>query len=241
MDVMIKVATFDVDGTLMRRHPEVYTLKIEAIDMAVRQTFGIHDFQYHKYLNTSMYGMTDRSIMRHLMLKLGVKQRELDDKFENLFENIFNYFNSHPEHTTDRDYYLLPGIIDILDMLKFKGIELGLATGNYKEFSDWKVNGLGIGHYFTFGGFGNDSEDRGEIIGIALKRAKNYGASAIHFGDTPADIEAAHKNNIYAGVITENGGATFGRDKLRQAGADMMLDSWQDSAELLDFLDNVTE
>jgi phosphoglycolate phosphatase-like HAD superfamily hydrolase len=149
---MIKVATFDIDGTLMRRHPDVYTLKIEAIDLAVRETFGIAKFNYHEHLKPSMYGMTDRSIMRSLMLELGVTRDTLEQKFETLFKNIFTHFNKRPDHTTEKDYYLLPGVKEILEQLKSRGVEMGLATGNYREFANWKVDGLGIGHYFTLGG-----------------------------------------------------------------------------------------
>ncbi len=238
---MIKLATFDIDGTLMRRHENAKTLKIEAFDMAVRQTFGIAEFNYIDHLKTSMYGMTDRSIMRLLMLELGVKQAELDDKFEILFENIFAYFNNHPEHTTDKDYYLLKGVVPLLDKFKQAGIVMGLATGNYQLFARWKVDGLGIGDYFTFGGFGNEAEDRAEIVGIALKHGGLNGSCAIHFGDTPVDIQAAHSNRILAGAITLEGGATFGRDELNRAGADLLIDSWQDIDMIMRFIENQAE
>lgn len=238
---MIKIATFDIDGTLMSRHPDSYTLKIEAFDIAVRQTFGIANFNYIDYLKPSMFGMTDRSIMRMLMLDLGIKKDELDKKFDLLFENIFTFFLSHPEHTTDKDYYLLDGAKNILETLKQKGIELGLATGNYEHFARWKVDGLGIGDYFTFGGFGNDADDRAEIVGIAISRASTNNSRIIHFGDTPVDIEAAHENKIFAGAITTAGGATFDRKVLEQTGADLLIDSWENTDMILDFLENHSE
>ena len=235
---MIKVATFDVDGTLMRRYEDVYTLKIEAIDHAVRQTYGLGEFRYHNYLKPSMYGMTDRSILRHLLLMVGIDESELDSKFEKLFQNIFTYFDSHPEHTTDKDYYLLPGVVEILKLLKSRNIAMGLATGNYLRFTEWKVGGLGLWDYFTFGGYGNDADDRADIVGVALNRSGGESGHAIHFGDTVADIEAAHANNMLAGVVTSKGGAIFDSAMLKDAGADLIIDSWQDTESIMRFLEN---
>ena len=124
-----------------------------------------------------------------------------------------------------------------LAALKKRGVALGLATGNYSGFARWKIDGLGIGEFFTFGGYGDDAEDRAEIIGIALRRGGSNGAPAIHFGDTPIDIESAHRNGIKAAAISSRAGATFEPEALFEAGADLVIDSWADTDSIIAFLE----
>jgi phosphoglycolate phosphatase len=232
----IKLVTFDVDGTLMRRHGGVPTLKVEAIDYAVCKVFGLESFNYLDHLRPEMYGMTDRTIMKLLLQNLGIKSDNVENRVDTMLNEALAYFDNHPEHTTEKDYYLLPGVEKLLSELKTAGVEMGLATGNYSRFARWKVDGLSIGDYFTFGGFGEDAEDRAEIIGIALKRANSNSGPACHFGDTPVDIMSAKANGIYGGAISSAGGATFEAQALHHAGADLVIDSWNDIAKIIDFL-----
>jgi phosphoglycolate phosphatase len=236
----IKLVTFDVDGTLMRRHPNVNTLKVDAIDHAVRKVFGLKSFNYLDHLRPNMYGMTDRSIMRLLLKNLGAPDDKVDGQVDDMLTEALVYFDSHPGHSVHEDYYLLPGVEAMLQELKAAGVEMGLATGNYSRFAHWKVDGLGLGKYFTFGGFGEDAEERADIIKAALKRAgagrhpsrDNNGRLACHFGDTPVDILSAKANGIYGGAICE----TFEARDLHEAGADLVIDSWHDITGVMAFL-----
>lgn len=233
----VNIVTFDVDGTLVRRHPDVATLKVEAIDYAFGQVLNINDFHYLNYLKPDMYGMTDRSIMRMLIKRLGVDGDLLDIKLDRLFAVMFAYFDSHPEHQAVTDYYVLPGVADLLEVLKRRDCKLGIATGNFRKFADWKLDGSGIGTYFTFGGYGDDAETRSAIISTALKRAADDGnLKACHFGDTPVDIEAAHASGILAAAVSKQAGATFESNILLDAGADLVIDSWYDIDKILTFL-----
>jgi phosphoglycolate phosphatase len=232
----IRVVTFDVDGTLMRRYEGVSTLKVEAIDYAVRKVFALKAFNYLDHLMPRMYGMTDRSIFRLLLKNLGIVSDNVDRLVDKMLAEALAYFDSHPEHTVDKDYYLLPGVKSMLGALHDDGVKMGLATGNYSNFALWKVDGLGIGDYFTFGAYGEDAEDRAEIIKIALNRAQNDGLPACHFGDTPVDIKSAHANKVFGCAISSKGGATFETQALYDADADLVIDSWSDVHRVMNFL-----
>jgi len=235
----VNIVTFDVDGTLVRRHPDVSTLKVEAINYAFYKVLNINKFHYLNHLKPDMYGMTDRSIMRMLIRRVGVDGDLLDIKLERLFAAMFAYFDSHPEHQAVTDYYILPGVIDFLEALKKRNLKLGIATGNFRKFADWKLNGSGIGKYFTFGGYGDDAETRRAIIGAALKRAAyNDNFKACHFGDTPVDIEAAHDSGILAAAVSKQAGATYESQALLDAGADLIIDSWHDTGKILKFFNS---
>ena len=79
-------------------------------------------------------------------------------------------------------------------------------------------------------------QDRAEIVGIARNRGGRNGTGACHFGDTPVDIEAAHANGMLAAAISSKGGATFEPEALREAGADLVINSYNDTDEILEFL-----
>ncbi|MCP4581545.1 MAG: HAD family hydrolase [candidate division Zixibacteria bacterium] len=235
----VDLVTFDVDGTLVRRHPDVPTLKLDAIDYAFRKVFEINNFSYLDYLQPNMYGMTDRSIMRMLATRLGVDSELIENKLDIFFHEMLAYFDNHPEHKTTTDYYVLPGVTEMLAALAERNIKMGIATGNFAKFAWWKLDGVGLGDYFAFGGFGDDAENRDQIIGIALKRANYSGKrKACHFGDTPVDIEAAQANGILAAAISSKAGATYESDALNEAGADLVIDSWHYIDKILAFLDN---
>jgi len=235
----VNILTFDVDGTLVRRHPDVSTLKVEAIDYAFSKVLNIKDFHYLDHLIPEMYGMTDRSIMRMLFKRLGVDGDLLDIKLDRLFDMMFAYFDSHPEHQATTDYYILPGALDLLEALKSHDYKLGIATGNFRKFADWKLDGAGIGQFFTFGGYGDDAESRSDIIGAALRMAGyNSNIKACHFGDTPVDIEAAHEIGILAAAVSVKAGATHESASLLESGADLVIDSWRDTHKILAFLNS---
>ncbi|MCD6162573.1 MAG: HAD family hydrolase [candidate division Zixibacteria bacterium] len=229
------IATFDIDGTLIKRkNPNLSTAKIDAINNSINKVFSIDSIYYLDLMSPEMYGMTDRSILRKILFKIGIDKSVIDHKFDILFEEILKYFFQHRKEICD-DYIILPGIVQLLDALEKRGVKLGLATGNLSEFAYWKLTGVKLGHYFKFGGFGEDNEDRSGIISAALKRANNCSnTKACHFGDTPFDIEAAKSNNILSAAISSQGGGTFDSKTLADTGADLVVNSWGEIDRILE-------
>jgi phosphoglycolate phosphatase len=74
---------------------------------------------------------------------------------------------------------------------------VGLGTGNVRDGARVKLSRVGIYERFSFGGFGCDHEDRGELLRIGAQRgADRLGAPlsacrVVVIGDTPRDIGAA--------------------------------------------------
>lgn len=90
---------------------------------------------------------------------------------------------------------VLDGISQILEAVSLReDVKLGIATGNIEEGAWVKLRYSGLARYFEFGAFGSDSEDRGEIIRIAIDRGERIlsdcgGFEAVFvIGDTPFDI-----------------------------------------------------
>jgi phosphoglycolate phosphatase len=88
-----------------------------------------------------------------------------------------------------------PGVLATLDELERRGVALGLGTGNYAGAARLKLERFGLWSRFSFGGFGDDTCDRVEVIGRGARDGRaSCGATAeelVVIGDTPADIAAA--------------------------------------------------
>jgi phosphoglycolate phosphatase-like HAD superfamily hydrolase len=123
---------------------------------------------------------------------------------------------------------MLPGVEELLPRLIEEGHLLGLVTGNVEAAAHIKLHRAGLNRFFSFGGYGSDSADRGEITRTALKRASLvFGEQlspeqAIAVGDTPRDVEGAHAAGIACIGV---GSHHFSIAELRDAGADYAVGS----------------
>jgi len=224
-----RVATFDLDRTLVRRKPDKNSIKVQAFDHGLNKVFRLDGIKYLDCLGPELYGMTDRPIVRRVLRLCGIPEAEIAARIDDVFTEIIRYFEAHRTQSSAESYETLPGIRELLAQFKAAGIITGLATGNMARFAWWKVEGLGLKGYFAFGGFGDDAEERAAIIKIALGRSPiEDGSRAWHFGDSKADVEAAKANGAKAATITAAGGGTLEAADLAMAGADLVVDSWRE-------------
>lgn len=124
------------------------------------------------------------------------------------------------------DYRVMPGIEELLERLVDDGHLLGLTTGNVEAAAHIKLSRGGLNRFFSFGGYGSDSNQRTELTRRALERGKLVSGgvldpgNAISVGDTPRDVAAGHGAGIeVVGVATGN----FTVEELRQAGANWAI------------------
>ena len=113
------------------------------------------------------------------------------------------YLELLPEKLHTVPFHLLPGIKELLLLLADReDIVLGLETGNLEPAAYMKLKKGMIDDFFSFGGFGSDSENRTELIRIAIERARalNYNvipAKNIYvIGDSPHDISAGRNLGV---------------------------------------------
>jgi len=137
------------------------------------------------------------------------------------------YLGFLPEEVADSPgYRVLPGVVDLLPRLIEAGVLVGITSGAVEAATHIKLARAGLNQYFSFGGFGSDSKDRGELTRKAIGRASIVLGSPLDparvcvVGDTPMDIDAAHAAGaIGIGVAT----GKYKLDELKQAGADHVL------------------
>src|SRR4051794_36577047 len=122
------------------------------------------------------------------------------NEFTRLLERRLHYLHQTVEDSNG--YRVLPGVEELLSKLIDEGYLLGLVTGNVEAAAHLKLHRARLNRFFSFGGYGSDSNDRGTLTRIALERATFvYGESvapeqAIAVGDTPLDVEGAHAAGI---------------------------------------------
>jgi len=97
----------------------------------------------------------------------------------------------------------MPGVPELLEALsRIPRIGLGLATGNLEDGAYIKLRRAGLGSYFSFGGFGSDSENRTEVVLAAIRRAGEHLKEEVPLdtvyviGDTPRDIVHAKEAGV---------------------------------------------
>lgn len=234
----LKLCFFDIDGTLIRRSGKGgQSLKTRSINYALETVFGIEGIDYMSILGKRIYGMTDSLIMRAAVAQHGIDTDRYRRKEPELFKSIDRYFDAHLERGGNNDYVRISGVVEFLDYLKTQNIRLGLVTGNIKKHSDWKMINVGFDSYFETGAFGDDADERWKILTIALSRNDDIPVQSIcHFGDSPADLDAARRCGIKAVAICDKGGGTHSREELEEVGFGIIIDSWHERDIMEEYL-----
>jgi phosphoglycolate phosphatase len=208
---------FDIDGTLLTTGGA----GAASWRLAFDELYGI-PADIGKFTDA---GMTDPEVGRKTFEAVLNRKPERKE-FSRLLERRLHYL--HKTVAESKGYRVLPGVEELLPKLIDGGYLLGLVTGNVEAAAHIKLHRAQLNRFFSFGGYGSDSTDRGELTKIALKRATFvYGepvsaAQAIAVGDTPHDVEGAHAAGIACvGVASHN----FTVAQLRAAGADYAIAS----------------
>jgi hypothetical protein len=120
-------------------------------------------------------------------------------------------------------------------------IHQSVLTGNIRSVAEVKLAALGLREWLDLciGAYGDDHEDRTELVEVARRRAAAVhgrsagafdGTATVVIGDTPLDIAAALAAGARAvGVATGSHSA----DDLTMAGADAVLADLTDTAAVL--------
>jgi len=208
---------FDIDGTLL----VTGGAGAASWRLAFDELYGI-PADIGKFTDA---GMTDPEVGRKTFEAVLNRKPERKE-FTRLLERRLQYL--HTTVAESKHYRVLPGVEELLPKLIEGGFLLGLVTGNVEAAAHIKLHRAQLNRFFSFGGYGSDSTDRGELTKIALKRASLvYGepvpaAQAIAVGDTPHDVEGAHAAGIACVGV---GSDKFTVDQLREAGADYAIAS----------------
>ena len=135
-------------------------------------------------------------------------------------------------------FRLMPGVETILENLACReDILLGTATGNFEDSAWAKLERASLGHYFKFGAYGSDSDNRNEIVQTAKIRAQDLcmtedaiAGDTWVIGDTPQDI-ASGKANHARTVAVATGRYSLG--VLKEHDPDFAFEDLSDARDFL--------
>jgi phosphoglycolate phosphatase-like HAD superfamily hydrolase len=215
---------FDIDGTLI----STGGAGAASWRLAFDELYGI-PADIGEFTDT---GMTDPAVGRTTFE--AVMHREPERKeFTRLLERRMHYLHRTVEDS--EGYRVLAGVEDLLNELIDDGYLLGLVTGNVEAAAHIKLHRAALNRFFSFGGYGSDADDRGQLTRTALKRAALvYGEAvapeqAIVVGDTPLDVVGAHAAGIECvGVASHH----YTVEQLREGGADYVISTLQEGLPL---------
>jgi phosphoglycolate phosphatase len=142
------------------------------------------------------------------------------------------YLERLPEEVeTSERYRVLPGVEVLLRRLCKEGYLLGIVTGALEAAAHIKLARARLNRFFTFGGYGSDSDDRSELTRRAIERAgailgrQLLQARVYVVGDTPKDMEAARAVGAMAvGVASGH----YSAEDLDEAGGQVILASLEE-------------
>jgi phosphoglycolate phosphatase len=218
---LAKLFLFDVDKTLV----DSRGAGSRAMNLAFAQLFGIEQ----GFAGIGFTGRTDTAIFRD-----AVNVHSLDGEFPALLARFQEtYFSMLPTTLAEVQAHVLPGVRELLTAIQAApGVSLGLATGNFRQAARLKLEPFGLYDFFPVGGFADDSEDRAELVAIAIERLAEASGGpdpreVYVIGDTPLDIAAAEANGAHSVAVATG---FFSVDELTAAGADVVFpdfSSWQ--------------
>jgi phosphoglycolate phosphatase len=212
----VKLLLFDVDLTLVNTGGA----GLRALDRACRKLLSIDNAM--EGIDPS--GKTDPAIVREIFRRLGIAS-DLDLRLHSVLETYLSFLKE--ELRTSEKYHVLPGILDILGHVSGRpDVILGLATGNIEPGARVKLERGDLNRYFSFGGFGSDSEHRTGLVKHAAQTAVQKHGNSIHpddvfvIGDTPLDVDAGRAAGYKTvGVAT----GRYSKDDLLTAGATFVI------------------
>jgi phosphoglycolate phosphatase len=208
---------FDIDGTLVNTGGA----GAASWRLAFDELYGI-PADIGKFTDT---GMTDPEVGRQTFEAVLNRKPERKE-FTKLMERRLHHLHQTVEES--EGYEVLPGVSALLPKLIDEGYLLGIVTGNVEAAGHIKLHRAKLNRFFSFGGYGSDSPDRGELTKIGLQRASLvFGEEispeeAFTVGDTPLDVTGAHAAGIKCVGV---GSHHFDVDQLREAGADYAISS----------------
>jgi phosphoglycolate phosphatase-like HAD superfamily hydrolase len=179
---------FDIDGTLLNGRDLVHYNSFQG---ALREVYGCH----RDITEVPLHGNTDIGILRATTRLGGIE----DSVFEARLQDALAWMRtSTAQNAAGFRAEVCPSIPAILAILHDRGKLLGVATGNLEQVGWPKLAAAGLKQYFQFGCFSDHHEQRFDIFRNAAAEARRRlgpQATVCFVGDTPSDIDAAHRNN----------------------------------------------
>ena len=226
-DMQKRLLLFDIDGTLIHSGGA----GVRALKSAFKERFGVADDLH----GIEIAGMTDSGIVVSIL-----KKNDIPATNENIGAFLDSYVHFLSLELPRRKGKLLPGVLDLLEKLKSRPhLVLGLLTGNVSRGARLKLEHHGVWHFFEFGAFADDHQDRNRLGPFARARAKErhgreFSTSEIDvIGDTPRDIACGKAFGARTIAVATG---TWSREQLAKYRPDFLIDDLSNVDAIIDTL-----
>ena len=213
---------FDVDGTLLLTHDEVY---VEANRLALTEVYGAAPE------GPDVPGDTATAHTRRALAGAGFSAAEIEAGMQRWCELFSTHYLRLLADADTSGWELGPGAHETIAALE----DRALLTGNPPRVAHARMERLGLAPYFPSGqgAFGCEREQRIELFALARERAGDWPAErTVAVGDTPIDISSAHQAGCRCVAVTTG---QYGRQQL--ASADVVIAELTQLARALHALD----
>jgi len=222
--MIIKAVIFDLDGTLTH-----FTLDYKALRVETRQ------YLVEKGLPESLFSL-DESIFE--MLKKAEFYLKNNGKEGNVSTIKMKVFSLADEFELDAAHKtsLLPGVIEVLNVLKKMKLKIGLCTIDGRKATEYILNSFQINNFFDAVITRDDvSQIKPETLHLqtTLKQLKVKPEECLVVGDSHIDMKMARELNVRAVGVTTG---LSSLEKLVQAGATCLASSLTDIPILVEEL-----
>jgi phosphoglycolate phosphatase-like HAD superfamily hydrolase len=183
---------FDVDGTLLLTHDEVY---VDAARAAMEEVYGTYAE------GPDVPGDTATAHVRRALGAAGFDEAEITAGLDQWCRTFSERYVHLLAHSDTRRWELSPHAAEAVATVERRA----LLTGNPPAVAHARMERLGLAVFFPpgQGAFGCERERRIELFALARERAGNWPAErTVAVGDTPLDVSSAHEAGCLCVGIT---------------------------------------
>jgi phosphoglycolate phosphatase-like HAD superfamily hydrolase len=232
-----KLLLFDIDGTLINTGG----VGRAAFDQAFQNLFNV-TIANNVAKQVPFAGRTDPQILSELLKALPIDPDHWEENRTRFLEDYFATLEDlldppPPEAGT------IGQVETLLQQLAAReDITLGLLTGNFERGARIKLAPFDLNRWFATGGFGSDATDRPTIAKLAAERGMEHAGMRISpektivIGDTVLDIGCAKANGFHSVGF---GMSEAERNRLHEAGADLVIESYEPVESILSWIDSL--
>lgn len=176
------IIVFDIDGTLTQSHD----IDCELFFETIAEEIGIGPIEPDL---SPFPDVTDSGIVHQLYLSHKNRQPTVEEFFQ-----IEDRFADRLSSAVGSSifYEKMHGAIEFIEKLESQGLEVGIATGNWRKSGAIKLKSLGLERLIEKAATSSDSRSRKEILAIAFEKFRhNSNGSRWYIGDGQWDLTAA--------------------------------------------------